>query len=720
MAQKNGKLKDSFHFYLFDEQCTGYTVPTDYSDCVIMKKTSEFDNRELKFREHMGLLNGLYYIWKNDTADYVGFTLDGSLPGPHKKDMEDFLKAGKAALLIENLEKNDTLINEYRSNYYDFDMRAFREILEKNSSFISDFAEKEMLNGRKYYFPCAIMRKDVFRKFCLWLFPLLEETAKYCAPKISTAQNNYLEHLATYAFTFYFEYNSSKINLSFTNRFFELNIPNDEPSVPSDEPLMERAQKLIDEGKPEGIELLLKECAEKDTANSDDYKQLKAIYDDYIREKRYFRQANLDVNKDLKYHIKRNKDLSVNVSLGRKPRLFIMKWNSFNNDDMVTAFEKAGFEVDFIRIGDIKYVNAPGNENIVNSYLDSHKFDVAYTTNYLPILAEGCYTHKIPYLAWSYDSPTNLGDRKTVNYDTSHVFFFDSDETYTMKELLGFKNVYHLPLAVDCERYDSMELTDEDRIKYGSDVSFVGGLYDNKLNEYLNYLNDYQKGFINAAIDGSIGKYDGYALSDIVLSCVGEWFGNKAFYKVVKDGEKKGREFQDDDSRNVMGHISVLANKTVTNRERLILVSMLSNHFDFKLYSNGSHEVFKNVKECGLVSYNEEMPKVFKCSRINLNITMKTIRRGIPLRCLDIMGNHGFLLSNYQRDFDEHFKDGENVALFHSLEEAFDKCEYYLAHESERAKIAEKGYETVKKYYNYSDSIEKMLKLSGLDYLIRK
>ena len=55
--------------------------------------------------------------------------------------------------------------------------------------------------------------------------------------------------------------------------------------------------------------------------------------------------------------------------------------------------------------------------------------------------------------------------------------------------------------------------------------------------------------------------------------------------------------------------------------------------------------------------YNDSFPRV---ALFNTSI-IKSIKNGIPLRCLDIMGNHGFLLSNYQKDFEEHFVDGKNI-----------------------------------------------------------
>lgn len=53
----------------------------------------------------------------------------------------------------------------------------------------------------------------------------------------------------------------------------------------------------------------------------------------------------------------------------------------------------------------------------------------------------------------------------------------------------------------------------------------------------------------------------------------------------------------------------------------------------------------------GPIDYYNEMPYVFNNSRINLNITLRSIKSGIPLRAMDICGAGGFLLSNYQADF---------------------------------------------------------------------
>lgn len=95
------------------------------------------------------------------------------------------------------------------------------------------------------------------------------------------------------------------------------------------------------------------------------------------------------------------------------------------------------------------------------------------------------------------------------------------------------------------------------------------------------------------------------------------------------------------------------------------------------------------------------MPYVFNNSRINLNISLRSIRSGIPLRAMDIMGCNGFLLSNYQADFYDFFVPGEDMAVFESKEDLINKCDYYLEHDNERRQIAANGFGKVNEFHTY-------------------
>lgn len=93
----------------------------------------------------------------------------------------------------------------------------------------------------------------------------------------------------------------------------------------------------------------------------------------------------------------------------------------------------------------------------------------------------------------------------------------------------------------------------------------------------------------------------------------------------------------------------------------------------------------------GIIDYNTQMPLVFSGSKINLNISLRSIHSGIPLRVLDIMACGGFVLSNWQPEIVEYFIEGKEIVTFDSLEDCLDKIAYYLEHEKERKQIAYNG-----------------------------
>lgn len=89
--------------------------------------------------------------------------------------------------------------------------------------------------------------------------------------------------------------------------------------------------------------------------------------------------------------------------------------------------------------------------------------------------------------------------------------------------------------------------------------------------------------------------------------------------------------------------------------------------------------------------FNEAAEK-YAQSKICFNISMTS---DLNMRCMEVMGAGGFLLTNWIPTIEEFFEDGKHLVLYRSLDEMVDKAKYYLAHDSEREKIAQAGYEEV-------------------------
>lgn len=151
--------------------------------------------------------------------------------------------------------------------------------------------------------------------------------------------------------------------------------------------------------------------------------------------------------------------------------------------------------------------------------------------------------------------------------------------------------------------------------------------------------------------------------------------------------------------------------RRVTALERMEALKKLSEKQEVWLFSDCEELSLTEVRQMGRVDYYNQMPQVFEASKINLNITLRSIQTGIPPRVLDIMGCRGFLITNYQQEMEEYFTRGIHYEDYRSIEELEEKTAYYLRHDVERERIAEHGYERVKEEFCYRKRLQQIEKI---------
>ena len=286
---------------------------------------------------------------------------------------------------------------------------------------------------------------------------------------------------------------------------------------------------------------------------------------------------------------------------------------------------------------------------------------------------------------------------KTLGNPCNYVFCFDRIQAQAYRNQ-GFDTVYHLPLGINAKRYENIRLSSEHSSKYSSQVSFIGSLYEGQYPAITEISTDYAKGYMDAVINSQLQLYGAYILNDVIDKRFVEAM-NKHFKELQPD-----TKFQLDKAALV----HVLDQET-SRRERLLLLNLLGSRFDTKLYSRQDYSVLRGVQCMGPVNYYSEMPYVFAASDINLNISVKGIQSGVPQRAFDILASGGFLFSNYQQELVELFSYGEEMVVYESLEDAVEKCNFYLCNQELRGKIARKGRERVLTEHNMVDKIRYMM-----------
>ena len=382
-------------------------------------------------------------------------------------------------------------------------------------------------------------------------------------------------------------------------------------------------------------------------------------------------------------------------------KITYIDYNMYGKKDIISAFRQLGHEVACCTIpvdcGEDNAVIRPRLE----SYLREQKIDLAFTSNYYPVVSEVCEMLHVPYISWSYDSPlVSLYDR-TITNSCNYVFTFEKDECEALWNR-GIDTVYYMPLAVNSRRLDSINVSEEEQKRYACDVSFVGSLYDESHNLYDRMepkLDDYTRGYLQGVMQVQKNLFGGFVLEDAISNPKILSAMYQAMPYNVHEGSFATRKYV---------YANYFLARKVANMQRMEYIDAISRQFDMKLYTAGDTSMIPAVHNMGPIDYEFGMNKVFKTSRINFNLTLPSIHTGVPLRVMDILGNGGFLLTNYQQDLFELLEPGVDFVYYTSKEEALSQIAYYLEHEDERRQIAGHARQTMQRF-DYKNRLSDML-----------
>lgn len=379
-------------------------------------------------------------------------------------------------------------------------------------------------------------------------------------------------------------------------------------------------------------------------------------------------------------------------------KVLYLEWNSFCNEDMFSTFAEKGDEI--IRVPFSKGADYNESKGLLESLLAKSTCDFVFSFNYFPNVSICCEELGLKYVSWVYDSPHIQAYSYTVLNSCNYVFLFDY-QMYEEFRQSGINTVYYLPLAVNEKRLSDIANGTEQRKRYMCDVSFVGSLYSEKkhrLYDKFQSINQYAKGYLDAIIQAQKKVYGYNFLQELLVA------------DIVEEMQKAYPT--DPNATTVLTPEAIYADyvlcRQVTALERQEILGKLGKKYRVNLFTNDAEIKIPGVCNKGKIDYYDQMPYVFMNSKINLNITLRSIKSGIPLRALDIMGSGGFLLSNYQQELFEYFEEGKDFVAYTDYNDLLAKVEYYLDHDSEREEIAKSGCVKVRKEHTFSRRIDVM------------
>lgn len=393
-------------------------------------------------------------------------------------------------------------------------------------------------------------------------------------------------------------------------------------------------------------------------------------------------------------------------------KILFIEWASFGNEDIKEAFKAEGHSLVCFPFSNKDGRKDAEIESSLSGVLHKETPDVVFSFNYFPVISQVCRKEAVKYISWIYDSPYVMLYSYTTINPCNVIYVFDK-ELYLEFHDAGIPTVRYLPMAANTERLDRMLGTTQTSCAAQSsplhtagnssflyDISFIGSLYTEQHNFYdrMTDLSDYARGYLEALMSAQM-HVQGYNFIQESLSPIMD-----DLYKALPmDPNPDGVE-----SREYL-YAQYVINRKITGMERTKLISAVTRRHSLDLFTHDLSFQLPNLRNHGTVGYYDQMPHIFRSSRINLNISLRSIKSGIPLRAFDIMGSGGFLLSNFQADFLDDFIPEEDYIYYESEKDLLYKIDYYLEHEEERAAIARNGHDKVAEGHTFRHRVREML-----------
>lgn len=345
-----------------------------------------------------------------------------------------------------------------------------------------------------------------------------------------------------------------------------------------------------------------------------------------------------------------------------------------------------------------------GDETIarLQKLLTDNKIFFVISINYYPLISAVCNIFHIPYISIIVDSPVLELYSDTIKNTYNRIFIFDK-ALYNRHKNDNPDCIFYMPLCADTVHINNV-LANNTRLykKYSSDISFIGSLYTEKCPyNRVHNLPSYLKGYLDGIIESQLQLYGCNIVYDILTDDIVNEF--MKYEKIYTFPEKSRKDYKAVLAYNYLG-------VKISELERIRLLKCISEEYKLDIYTGSDTSVIPKAINRGFASSLLEMPIIFNNSKINLQITARTIETGLSQRVWDVLSAGGFLIMNYQEELFEYFEPGTDLDYYGSKDELMDKICFYLHNNEIREKIAQNGQNKVLKYHTPIIRINEILK----------
>ena len=169
------------------------------------------DNISAKNRQYCEL-TALYWIWKNQKADYYGlehyrraFTLSDS-------EIMEILSQGVDAIIPQKVVMSLSVEEQYYINACNDTWDIMMDVLKRRDAFVYQCANIVFHKNILFPLNMGFFSDKFLNDYCGWLFPILSDVEAICGEKWDVYQNRYPGFLSERLFTLFYFMNYEKYN----------------------------------------------------------------------------------------------------------------------------------------------------------------------------------------------------------------------------------------------------------------------------------------------------------------------------------------------------------------------------------------------------------------------------------------------------------------------------------------------------------------------------
>ncbi|MEZ6015198.1 MAG: glycosyltransferase [Planctomycetota bacterium] len=326
--------------------------------------------------------------------------------------------------------------------------------------------------------------------------------------------------------------------------------------------------------------------------------------------------------------------------------------------------------------------------------------------NYSREVAEVCEAERVPLVVWEIDPSTDRTAEVVGNGQNVRLFTY-REKHVELYRSAGFPNVAHLPPGSDTLKRHPVELSDEQRAWFGSDVCFVGSSMAGHARKYRRLFLQLHASFDSMGVE-SFEQTE--ARLDEVLSLERQDYSQSRIIELV---EERFAEFlaAARKSRTRDDPVKWVA-EIAASEKRMHYVNTLGR-FGIRVWGDREWERIDTLgggaRYLGTAGHAAELTLVYNGAKIHVDINRSYQTDVIPIRVFDVLACGGFLIAEHSAELAELFKIGAELEAYHTLDELEQKVEYYLAHPDEARAIAARGLAAVRERHTVRHRVRELL-----------